>query len=134
MTAPLLLSYICAALLFQLAVGLGVAVWRRHAGAATPDAVAEEPSVSPGAWPGWREFRVARREYEDTARTQCSFYLEPADGAPLPPFKPGQFLIAACGCWTAGRGANDHTLLLAVRSAGTVRLLHHRQARTGSRL
>ena len=111
MTAPLLLSYICAALLFQLAVGLGVAVWRRHAGAAMPDAVAEEPSVSPGAWPGWREFRVARREYEDTARTQCSFYLEPADGAPLPPFKPGQFLTFSLQLAAAGPQGEGRTII-----------------------
>ena len=35
------------------------------------------------------------REFEDAAQTQCSFYLEPVDGAPLPPFKPGQFLTFA---------------------------------------
>ena len=44
------------------------------------------------AWNGFRAFRVARRAYEDTAQTQCSFYLEPEDGLPLPAFKPGQFL------------------------------------------
>ena len=48
--------------------------------------------VSTGAWPGWREFRVARRSFEDRAQTQCSFYLEPVDGGALPSFKPGQFL------------------------------------------
>jgi len=47
------------------------------------------------AWPGWREFRVARREFEDAACTQCSFHLEPVDGVPLPAFKPGQFLTFA---------------------------------------
>lgn len=44
---------------------------------------------------GWREFRVARREFEDAAQSQCSFYLRPVDGRPLPPFKPGQFLTFA---------------------------------------
>lgn len=44
------------------------------------------------AWSGWREFRVSRREYEDPACTQCSFYLQPVDAQPLPAFKPGQFL------------------------------------------
>jgi len=93
-TAPILLGYICAALLFQLAVGIGVALWRRRERAASRPVAANvgAPQVSPAAWPGWREFRVARREFEDRAHTQCSFYLEPADGAPLPPFKPGQFL------------------------------------------
>ncbi len=48
---------------------------------------------APGAaWPGWRGFRVRSRTYEDAAQSQCSFILEPVDGAPLPPFKPGQFL------------------------------------------
>jgi len=44
------------------------------------------------AWPGWREFRVVAREFEDASRTQCSFHLEPVDGAQLPPFLPGQYL------------------------------------------
>lgn len=94
MTAPLLLAYINAALLLQLAVGVGVWVWRRRSLAvSTPVA---EPvgaaQISSGAWPGWRKFRVARREYEDVLHTQCSFHLEPVDGAALPPFRPGQFL------------------------------------------
>jgi ferredoxin-NADP reductase len=29
---------------------------------------------------------------EDSAQSQCSFYLEPVDGHPLPSYKPGQFL------------------------------------------
>ena len=37
-------------------------------------------------------FRVAQREFEDGLHAQCSFHLEPVDGAPLPSFKPGQFL------------------------------------------
>ena len=45
-----------------------------------------------GAWVGWREFRVARRVFEDLGQTQCSFYLEPVDRLPLAPFKPGQYL------------------------------------------
>ena len=92
MTAPLLLAYICAALLLQLAAGISVALWRRGATASLvqPDAGAE--AMSGAAWAGLREFRVARREFEDAAQTQCSFYLEPVDGAVLPPFLPGQFL------------------------------------------
>jgi ferredoxin-NADP reductase len=49
-------------------------------------------ATSSSAWTGFREFRVTRREFEDAAQTQCSFYLEPTDGAALPPFLPGQFL------------------------------------------
>ena len=29
---------------------------------------------------------------EDSAASVCSFHLAPADGEPLPPFKPGQYL------------------------------------------
>jgi ferredoxin-NADP reductase len=42
------------------------------------------------AWNGWRKFRVVskKKECEDV----FSFYLEPHDGKPLPPFSPGQYL------------------------------------------
>ncbi len=43
-----------------------------------------------GAWNGFRKFRVAKKIPE--ADDICSFYLEPHDGQPLPPFEPGQFL------------------------------------------
>jgi len=92
MTAAELLGLITAALLTQLMVGIGVAVWRRRlAPAAVPTGAAK--SVRPGAaWAGWREFRVAQRSFEDAAQSQCSFHLHPVDGQPLPAFKPGQFL------------------------------------------
>ena len=94
MTASTLLGYLCAAWLAQLALVMGWAWWRRRT---SPAHVAEAPAqpaapAQPLAWPGWREFRVARREFEDPAHTQCSFHLEPVDGVPLPEFKPGQFL------------------------------------------
>lgn len=94
MTAPLLLAYICGALLIQLAAGVGLAIWssRRVARRGRDAAECHAVSVPVGAWPGWRAFRVARRDYEDAARTQCSFYLEPVDGMTLPAFRPGQFL------------------------------------------
>jgi hypothetical protein len=93
-TASLLLLYIAAALLVQVAVGIGIAAWRlRKAEPAVPVALTEQ--VSSAAWPGWRAFRVVRREFEDTGCTQCSFYLTPVDGAALPPFRPGQFLTFA---------------------------------------
>lgn len=106
MTAPLLLAYICAAVLSQLALGIGVAVWwRRGATAGIPCALVDQgPPVSVGAWLAWREFRVVRREFEDAAGTQCSFYLEPVDGAALPPFKPGQFLTFTLQVADAGSG------------------------------
>ena len=89
MTAPLLLGCILAALLLQLALAIGVTVWRRR-GVALPQDRDVREAASGGA--GWRDFRVERREYEDAARTQCSFLLKPVDGIPLPPFLPGQFL------------------------------------------
>jgi ferredoxin-NADP reductase len=93
MTAPQLLIYIVAALLLQLGIGIVYATSRRRGEALAP-AAAAEPAPPPLtlAWPGWRPFRVARREFEDAKQAQCSFHLEPVDGAPLPPFSPGQFL------------------------------------------
>lgn len=44
------------------------------------------------AWAGWRRFRVARTVMEDAAETIRSFYLEPVDGRPLPPFRAGQYV------------------------------------------
>ncbi len=93
MTAAELLGWISAALLLQLAVGIGVVLRRRRASApmtpARPAATASRPDL---AWEGWREFKVVQRSLEDAARTQCSFYLQPVDGQPLPAFRPGQFL------------------------------------------
>lgn len=91
-TAPLLLAYICAAILLQVAAGVSVAIWRRRGEPAESSATEEGPADILGAWPGWREFRVARRDYEDSGQAQCSFYLEPVDRRPLLPFKAGQFL------------------------------------------
>jgi len=104
-----LLGYISAALLLQMAVGLGIAFRRLRLAAFEPaasDAVAALPAAA-GAWPGWREFRVLRIAFEDTARSQCSFYLQPVDGALLPAFLPGQFLTFAV---PAREGAVPSTL------------------------
>lgn len=94
MTAVELLGLIVAALLLQLVAGIGVSVMRRRAAAAsaTPAAGPAVPPPPKGAWPGWREFRVVQRTFEDAALSQCSFLLQPVDGQPLPAFKPGQFL------------------------------------------
>lgn len=94
MTVSSLLALILAALFVQLCVGIGIAVRSRRADAGTRSAATslEARSASFGAWSGWREFRVVRRVFEDAAQSQCSLHLEPVDGAPLPPFEPGQFL------------------------------------------
>ncbi len=44
----------------------------------------------PGGWRGQRTMVVARKARESELIT--SFYLEPVDGQPLPPFQPGQYL------------------------------------------
>lgn len=92
MTAGQLLLWIVVALLSEVAVALGLAVWRRRGMQVVPTAPAPASTDSAGAWPGWREFRVGERHLEDAAQSQCSFVLVPVDGRPLPPFKPGQFL------------------------------------------
>lgn len=97
MTAAELLALISAALVLQLAAGIGWTVWRRRttdAGASTL-APTVAPLKSDSAWAGWRAFRVAQRVFEDESQSQCSFHLQPEDGQPLPPFKPGQFLTFA---------------------------------------
>ena len=107
MTAVQLLAWIIAALLLQLAVGIAVVVRRRRLAApATPipaDATSNRPEL---ARAGWREFRVAQRSFEDAARTQCSFHLQPVDGQPLPAFRPGQFLTFSLEV-AAGAGGEE---------------------------
>lgn len=46
--------------------------------------------VQPGGWEGFRSFQVSRKEKESDVIT--SFYLIPAEGGPLPMFKPGQYI------------------------------------------
>jgi uncharacterized protein len=112
--ASLLLAYICTALLLQLAGGLGVAVWRHHGKRrqAPLIAVTDAGPATIGAWAGWRDFRVARRQQEDPAQSQCSFYLEPVDGVPLPPFKPGQYLTFSLQMAEPGAAAGSETRAL----------------------
>jgi ferredoxin-NADP reductase len=97
MTASELLAFISAALLLQLAAGIGWTIWRHRSAdaGAPPVAPSGKPAKAEAAWAGWREFRVAQRAFEDAAQSQCSFHLQPVDGQPLPPFKPGQFLTFA---------------------------------------
>lgn len=92
MTASLLAACIAVGLLVEAGVFAGVWLRRRAVRrAGMPSSTQRVPDASL-AWIGWREFRVAAREYEDAAHVSCSFYLVPVDGQPLPPFKPGQFL------------------------------------------
>ncbi|HSB24391.1 MAG TPA: 2Fe-2S iron-sulfur cluster-binding protein [Burkholderiaceae bacterium] len=73
-------------------MGVAWTLWRRTSAPAAGEGKAAPSVRADAAWGGWREFRVVRRDYEDPAHTQCSFYLRAADGQPLPAFKPGQFL------------------------------------------
>ena len=106
MTALHLLAYICAALISQVAAGIGEVLWRRHARTAQTPRLDEPETRAPstGAWAGWREFRVTHRHFEDAAKSQCSFYLQPVDGAPLPGFKPGQHLTFTLQVGSAATG------------------------------
>lgn len=92
MTSSQLLAWITSLLLLQLLVGVAWTLWRRSSVPAAVEVTVALPSRADAAWSGWREFRVIRRAFEDPAQTQCSFYLAPVDGKPLPDFKPGQFL------------------------------------------
>jgi uncharacterized protein len=105
MTAPELLALISVALLLQLAAAIGWTVWRRNSTPGDPAAPVARPGRVDAAWTGWRDFVVAQRVFEDAARSQCSFYLQPVDGLPLPPFKPGQFLTFALDVAPAGAPA-----------------------------
>src|SRR5690606_10760235 len=50
----------------------------------------DENAKKPGGWEGFKSFRVSRKERESS--NIISFYLVAADGAPLPAFKPGQYI------------------------------------------
>lgn len=89
MTAPDLLGYIGWAALVQVFVWGGLAIWLNRG-------VSQGPEASVAASPlPWRQFRVVRRVPEDPEGSQCSFYLSPVDEAPLPDFRPGQFLTVS---------------------------------------
>ncbi len=102
MTSLNLLLWIGLGVALQLALWIGIGIWqswREYRGIRGSEslAAAAMPAIAlpPGdrsAWPGFRPFTVARRVIEDGAAQVCSFVLEPADGQPLPPFRPGQFL------------------------------------------
>jgi len=100
MTTSTLALWIVAAIAAQVLL-FGLVGWLRRrskdriATAAPTTVSAAAPAAGAGpspAWQGFREFLVQRRVPEDADGSICSFYLAPVDGAPLPPFRPGQFL------------------------------------------
>jgi ferredoxin-NADP reductase len=64
-------------------VGVGAAATMRRPPPVTSSAAGSRGLLS---------LRVAKKVWEDAAETQCSLYLEPEDGQPLPTFVPGQYL------------------------------------------
>lgn len=102
MTSLRLLLWITLGIASQVGLFLGVVLWKhwqsyrhlKHGQLDTGESVPANvlPEAATNAWPGFRKFRVTRREIEDAAQQICSFYLEPEDHEPLPTFKPGQFL------------------------------------------
>lgn len=118
MTSIALLGWIVGGVALQLLVYLGVAFSRhwqsfRNLQDTVADAslvpllpVHEDAPVAQ-AWAGYRAFRVQRRVVEDGKGEICSFYLEPEDGAPLPAFKPGQFLTFKLDVLQAGVSAES---------------------------
>ncbi len=50
----------------------------------------EENAKKPGGWEGFKNLRIIRKEKESSNIT--SFYLVAEDGAPVPQFKPGQYI------------------------------------------
>lgn len=108
MTTSTLSLIILAAILVQIAVVILLGFYRRRRQYQNISAKINEPKstsesfistpstiVATGSdfcWAGFKEFIVERREIEDASHSICSFYLIPADGKPLPIFKPGQFL------------------------------------------
>lgn len=104
MTIQELSSYIALAIALQVTAFIAAVLFQKRRDlrqAASSPTAGSGPALTRGrtpaqkangAWSGYREFRVQRKEFEDPSRSICSFYLVPVDGQPLPPFKPGQFL------------------------------------------
>lgn len=120
MTSLGLLLWIVLGIAVQLGLFVGVSFWRhwqdyRRLVQGMPEAaelapVAGLPDEDRAGWSGFRSFRVARRESEDAGGQICSFYLEPADGQPLPSYLPGQFLTFRLELGKAeGRGSASIT-------------------------
>lgn len=54
------------------------------------EALYQQSQNQEGGWTGWKEFVVHKKIQESNVIT--SFYLSPADGQPLPTYKPGQYI------------------------------------------
>jgi nitric oxide dioxygenase len=67
-----------------------------------------ENATKPGGWEGFKPFRVIRKEKE--SRNITSFYLVPADGAPVPTFKPGQYITVRCATPSGSTTMRNYSL------------------------
>lgn len=102
MTSLGLLLWILLGITLQMGLFLGISFWqhwqsysRLKQGQPKADELVSPvslPKEEIAGWTGFRNFKVALRNIEDSAQQICSFYLVPDDLQPLPSFKPGQFL------------------------------------------
>ena len=90
---------IFAVVLAQVASLVLVGVYRQRntyrgigPGQKEPALAPQLPHAAGHAADGYKDFLVQRRVAEDDHRSVCSFYLVPADGQPLPAYRPGQYL------------------------------------------
>jgi ferredoxin-NADP reductase len=96
-TVALIIAGAIVAQVIVLAL-VGVLRARRRARSAEPSsdqlAQGSAPTAARPGYPSrdFREMVVARKVLEDQEASVCSFYLVPADGQPLAPFRPGQYL------------------------------------------
>jgi nitric oxide dioxygenase len=67
-----------------------------------------EQAAAPGGWNGYRAFVVDRKQPESEVVT--SLYLRPADGGPLPVFKPGQYITVKIDHPTASSTPRNYSL------------------------
>ncbi|MBL8492608.1 MAG: 2Fe-2S iron-sulfur cluster binding domain-containing protein [Rhodocyclaceae bacterium] len=117
MTSLNLLFWIVLGITLQVGLFLGISFWqhwqsysRLKLGQPESDEsmpAAPLPEAGMAGWPGFREFKVARRVIEDAAGQICSFDLAPVDGQPLPPYKPGQFLTFRLEVAKVGGGGTE---------------------------
>ena len=89
---------ICAVVLAQVAALVLVGLYRQRntyrgirPGQKEPALAPQLPHAAGHAADGYKDFLVQRRVADDH-RSVCSFYLVPADGRPLPAYRPGQYL------------------------------------------
>jgi hypothetical protein len=125
-SAASLFALILAAVVLQILIGAIAAARRRHpeadetsptkaprvaaTGLTAPTDMPTEVPAQAGTSPAWRQLRVVGRALEDAAGTQCSFTLAAADGAPLPPWVAGQYIIVEVPLGTGGVALRCYSL------------------------